>query len=512
MVKIKKIILISLFLINANNALASDNVAIFKNGSGFFTKELQLNVKENIALVNDIPDALFGTIWFSSNNNIKSVKSEVILSSYKAKVGTLIEIINANINKKAKVTLLSGDSYEIKIEKTENELLFFRLKNNLTILNLNSIKMLEFIDQANYEFTKTENKRVMKIEFIKSTDKQSASMMYMQKDISWIPSYFIDLQTENTAKITLTANVINDSQDITNSDISLVVGVPSFIYSYLKSPLTSNQEINEFLRALDYNASNYGNTNNYMGNIMNQSPVAYQASSTTPANYQDEFKVSEQEDLYFYKLPKMNFKKGSRAIFDLFKAKIKYDNVYEVELESNQNKNYYASEQVNKIIPPKVWHYINFNNTTNFPFTTGTAMITRSDNNVINPISQNKLDYTPRNAKAKLKLTLSPDISVDQNEKEISRVENIQFQDGNYYDKQKIEAKISIKNSKTKKIKLNIKRLIEGKLEASNYKWENSSLSIYKTQNKINQVEWDIQLNPKESKEIIYNYSSFIKR
>ncbi|MBC7475533.1 MAG: hypothetical protein H7263_14685 [Candidatus Sericytochromatia bacterium] len=103
-------------------------------------------------------------------------------------------------------------------------------------------------------------------------------------------------------------------------------------------------------------------------------------------------------------------------------------------------------------------------------------------------------------------------ISVDQNEKEILRVENIQFQDGNYYDQQKIEAKIIIKNSKNKKIRLKTKRLIEGKLEASDYKWENSSLSVYKTQNKTNQVEWDVQFNPKESKEIIYNYSSFIKR
>ena len=102
----KKLFILTLVLLNSSLiAQATDNVAIFKNGTAFFIKKINLETRNNSGTINELPDALFGTIWFSSpNNTIKSAISDTKQSATKVKAGNLAEIISANIGKTAKIT------------------------------------------------------------------------------------------------------------------------------------------------------------------------------------------------------------------------------------------------------------------------------------------------------------------------------------------------------------------------------------------------------------------------
>jgi hypothetical protein len=374
--------------------------------------------------------------------------------------------------------------------------------------------MVEFPDEPNYELAKSETKKIIRLEFAKSTAKQEVDMMYMQRDIGWVPSYFIDLINNDKAKIVLTANVINDIEDLKNADVQLVVGVPNFAYSYLKSPLTSTQLIGDFLRSLENQSADRSYTNSRrMDNMMNQSTMAYEPADNTYPDSNPLDNLSQQEDLYFYKVPKVSLKKSERAIFELFRSEVNYEHIYEVDLESNQKNNQYSNPEDNQTENlPKVWHSIRLNNTTGYPFTTGTAMVVKAEDGLMKPVSQDKLNYTPVKGRTKLKLTVSPDISVKETEKETSRAENLKLADSNYYDQVNIEAKINIKNNKNKNIRLNINRIVEGKLLSTTDKWNTTVLNVYRAQNQVNKIEWEMDLKPNEAGEIIYKYTNFIRR
>ena len=141
-------------------------------------------------------------------------------------------------------------------------------------------------------------------------------------------------------------------------------------------------------------------------------------------------------------------------------------------------------------------------------------MVFKNDNNKLNPISQDIINYTSVGNKTKVKLTLSPDILIKETDKEISRRENIKLADGNFYKLVTIESKINIKNSLNKEIKLNLSKIIEGDLLESNKKTNSSVLNMYNnyfSYNKINKTEWEIPLKQDQSEEIVFKYSIYIR-
>ncbi len=506
-------ITIPLFFTFSSNTFAADDVSIFKNGNGFFIKKLNSQTTENTLTINNPPEALFGTVWFSvKNNTIKSLISTTHPVSEKIKAGNVSEFIIANLGKMAKITFHTGEVFEAKIEKIEKDLLIIMNRGKLMGIGLTNIKMVEFSETPLYEFHKEENKRVIKIEFEKPVKNAEVEMMYMQKNIGWMPTYKIDLINNEKARLVLSANIINDAQDLDKTNIHLVVGVPNFVYSFLQSPMTSNQDLNEFLRVLSNQGNNYGYVNNRynLNNIATQSAMPYESAERISDSAFREDKIAQQEDLYFYDLPNITLKKGNRTMVDLIKAEIKYEHIYDVELESNRDKVTQSTEELENL--PKVWHSIRLNNSTGYPFTTGPAMVIKSDKGFIQPISQDKINYTPVNGKSKLKLTIAPDVSVKDSERETSRKENLKLSDNYYYDLVTVEGKINLKNSKNKNIKLNIDKVIEGELLNTNLKWNVTLLNIYKTQNKVNQIEWEVDLKANEAKEISYKYERYLRR
>ena len=509
----KKILLsICLLFTNPFIAQANQEVSIFKNGTAFFVKKINLQPKNNQITINNLPDAILGTIWFnSSNNNIQSIISEIANLPLSTKVNNQSDLLRANIGKKLKIIFHSGDSLIAQVESVENELVFLKVNQSFISTAISDIKMLEFYEKPDSQFLKDQEKRLIKLDLKKSVAKQDIEMMYMQGNIGWLPNYIIEMETDKIAKLSLNANIINDAEDLENASLSLVVGVPNFMYAGLKSPLTSTQDFNELIRMMEGQGitSNISARSN-LSNIMTQSVNNY-ASADESQVLSNENNFSQQEDLYFYRIPNISLKKSARANFEIFSAKLNYEHIYETELDSNQNRNYYNDETPSKELP-KVWHSIEINNTTTYPFTTGTAMVVRKEKNLVKPISQDKLNYTPVKSKVKVKLTSSPDITIKPTEEETSRTENIHLKDNNYYDQVFIQSKVLVKNSKKEAIKLNITRNITGSFLNSNYNPNITSLNIYQAQNKTSKLEWNVNLKSGEKKEIVYNYSLHIRR
>lgn len=518
-----RILFLILVMIINISAMAQQKqvISVFKNGSAFFSKKVDV---DNTGIINELPDALFGTIWFSNeNNNILSVSSK--FASMKEKAGNLFQLLKANTGKKIKLTLNSGEIIDATVEKAESSYILLRTKEGWKSVVDTNIRSIDFFEQPTDEFIKNDAKRVIQLHFSKPNPSPEVDLMYMTKNIGWVPCYKINLKDEKTASLQLTANFINDAEDITNAKLSLVVGVPSFAYNFLRSPVTSTQTLNDFLNAL---AGGNNNNNLRKGDValtniitqsFSQAGEAYNSGDdeTMGNNFAE---MSNSEDLYFYQIPSnVTLKKGDRAVYDLLNADVQYEHVYEVNLDPGTAQRIYyfdygENESKGKEVPSKVWHYIRFKNTTTQPLTTGTAMVLKTEPGTIRPISQDKLDYTVVGGKAKVKLTISSDIEVLGSEVEKSREEKNKMENSYYYDLITAEAKIKIKNYKTTAVKLDVNRMVMGDMISSDHKWnvtkEITANSI--VSNKKNTVKWEVELKPGESKEIKYQYKFYTRR
>lgn len=63
-------------------------------------------------------------------------------------------------------------------------------------------------------------------------------MLYFRPGIRWIPTYRIELLDEDTARIAMQAEILNEAEDFENTPVDFVVGVPTFKFADVVSPLT----------------------------------------------------------------------------------------------------------------------------------------------------------------------------------------------------------------------------------------------------------------------------------
>ncbi len=70
--------------------------------------------------------------------------------------------------------------------------------------------------------------------------KQAVSIMYFRPGIRWIPTYRVSLNDQKDKKpatVSLQAELLNESEDLTDVPVDIVVGVPNFRFRGTPSPL-----------------------------------------------------------------------------------------------------------------------------------------------------------------------------------------------------------------------------------------------------------------------------------
>ncbi|WP_338759980.1 hypothetical protein WAF17_12710 [Bernardetia sp. ABR2-2B] len=512
-------------------------VAVFKNGTGFFFNPMTLKAEKEGEqkgkfIIKSLPQALFGTFWFYTNgkpiSSLKSYESEEKTESKKSI--DISEMLYGNIGKNVEITLKDNSEISGKIQDTnlQTGMIFLETtkpKVGFMVVSSNEIKLLSFSQKPNTEYSSIEKQRIIEVEIDKATGQENVEMAYLQRGIGWLPSYLVHLKDDKKAQIVLRAELVNDAEDIKDATLSLVVGVPNFKYDRLVSPFVSSQSLESFLNQLN---GSFGNADlnpirrNSMSNmITTQSIGAYESMDLDlygGGGDTDDIETGSQEDLFFYTKKGVSLPKGGRALYSLFNEEVDYKHIYEVELAQNNGYNVVYkkdSEQRND-----VYHSLELKNTTDFPWTTGTAMVTQprktkegtvsktSDPQVL---SQDMLKYTAKTSKTMLRLTVAPDIMVKDNEQETARETNIK-QKKIVYDLVTATATIEVKNYKNKEINLKVSRTITGEMLKTDSEWETKKRPNYYAINPVNDVTWELKLAKGESKTITYSYQFYVRR
>jgi hypothetical protein len=147
-------------------------------------------------------------------------------------------------------------------------------------------------------------------------------------------------------------------------------------------------------------------------------------------------------------------------------------------------------------------------NSTKYPWTTAPAFVVSE----WKPLAQDTINYTPKNAKTNLKLTVATDVKHDRHEFEMDRQRDVKIYNNNY-DLVTVKGELSIKNHKNNEITMEIKKRLTGEVtEASHNGKIDKVAEGLRGVNQNSSISWEIPLKAGEEINVTYKYKVYITR
>ncbi len=498
----------------AQTELKPSQINVFKNGTYFIVKEGSIGVKNGIGTL-QIPAApLQSTFWLTTTKDVKINSIAFVTDTLftKKPPETYYNFLLANKGKKVRLLYKATDKDMREVTGVLQDMIkstgLVRVKqadNKTVFLPLGSIIELGF-DETPIDVVSTDSlARLAKITFNSNPGSTDIKLNYMQAGIQWLPSYNVKLINDKELQLEMNALVENYAEPVLNAELTLTVGNPTFLYGTKTDPLAFNYLTNLY----DTRSTNKPSVQ--FASQMYSNSIVSEEVTLGAADYQDytvyETDGEKSNDLYMYKLGKVNLPYQSKTNFLIFSSKLSYKDIYEVSINDVANYSYYGYNASDPESRYDVYHSFMITNSTQNPFTTGPVFV---QNENLQPLAQDLIKYTPVGANASIQLSKAGDVVVKNKEEEVSRVENVKKIGKTYYSKVVIKGTITIENLQDKKIQLNVtKNLTAAILEASNdgvivKNGKYSALNPYST------IDWEIPMNSKEKKTITYQYEVYV--
>ena len=464
------------------------DITVFKDGHALILAKDQADIVDGWCRTQDVPVPVLGTFWTyvdQADAQVDYVKAGFVDSRQQRPCLTFDEMIQANQGKKVIITENSKTTHCGKIagilkhEKDSDtepstqlaSFIMLQTDQGLELIQRSHVRGITLIDEdpaTSYSEDKKVREIAIHVNGLENSDndKVEVGMVYLQKGFRWIPDYRIELLADGKAKITLQATLINEIADLENTNLRLVVGVPSFLMKETLSPMA--------LREIGLKLSSYFATPrpdssgriDYLSNaIMSQRIAETRISTSTPP--ETTIPVDGQtEDLYVYHKTGINLKKGERAVVMLYEAVIPYTDIYTWDIPPvpprelwNHIDNRQQQQLVNALKGARAMHELRMKNDSEVPWTTGPAMIFKDGL----PLGQQMVTYTSIGNTLDLPVTIATDLNIKKTETEIERNLNVNI-NGISYTQIFIKGTLSITNFKDQAVRAFINRNVIGQV------------------------------------------------
>lgn len=477
--------------------------SLFKNGYAMVTREVKVTGAQTS--LSEIPQASLGTFWISSPEGVKITElvstEEPVTSEYTA--SSLDQLLQLNKDKEIEFTTVNMGIKRGKIKILTAEFLLLEWEGKLITIPRGEIRSISLAPDAK---TTGQTKSVRRVLRFKTEGTGTLVIYGLERGLSWVPSYAIDITDPKTLKLTAKSTVLNDLGEMDNVELRFVTGFPSIPWATLTEPLLSQQSVDQFTGFLN----SVGDRDSFRGRretggIMNQAP-SIAASDFTGAFNPSTLGGEQAEDLFFYRQGGVTLKRGDRALYMLFEAKSEYEHLYKADLfDSTASNDSYMPMPDG---PTDVWHTIKFKNTAGQPLTTGPASMYQKNQ----VVGQDTLSYTSPGADVTVNMSKALDIRVDASEEEVSRERQVKLPNTNYYDLVTIKGTVSVRNMKKESVKLKLTKSFTGELvSASNAGKETKLAKGLRDVNPRTRVEWEPTMKSGDKLELTYSYKIYVR-
>jgi len=542
-------------------------VATFKNGLAFIVRQGDVPLEGGAAKIVPIPAATLGSLWITPND-AKVTLDEVVAYRYKVasrqNLTTLAGLLLANAGKV--VTLGYGNQKEytgeiVGFRESEPlaeggssstgaapallppegpgpesrllaeraspqpmdvvpQFLLLKVDGKLLALSLQNVTQITLPENPVLQAAKEEERKALRLKVKGAASHANLTMGYLEYGFGWTPSYLVSLQDDKTALLTLQAVVIDDGEDLRDTEMFFVVGVPNFAYAHISSPMALEQTLLDFMQAANRREGGV------VGGVASNAILAQRvmpmgtedqlaAASPSFETAVEELRGAPEEDLFLYSRSGVTLAKGERATYNVFSGSLNYEHIYQWDVQDTPRVDAFGNVQ-NLQNPSRsdqaernnVWHALRLKNNTKFPWTSAPALVISG----AKPVSQDTIPYTPKGATSILKLTIATDIRSSHDEREVARQQNVARRRGYSYDEVTVEGTLKIKNYKTKDVRLSISKTLRGSVESQSDDGKAEKLGeAISVDNPMSRLTWEITLQAGEERSITYRYKVWVR-
>lgn len=498
------------------------SLAVFKNGLGFVIRSAELTLVDGWGEIGFIPKAALGSFWLFPS--MPKAYVEVARAGWRKQrlereCRTLAELLGINTGNRARLHLsvspsvvegellaeAAGDAEE---GKTPTLVHVRTSGGNVVTLPLEQIRLVEWLGAFRRKTGEEKASPVLKLKVRDGGSGGALHMAYLTRGISWLPGYWLDIREADRARIVLKATLLNDLEDFRDLDVTFVVGYPNFVFSHLDSPLTLGESVEDFLSRLTGRPQDSGAFANVATQAIGRN--AFHVDGMALAEGGDiEAAGQGTEDFFFFSQKNVTLQKGERAEYTIFSSQVPYEHIYECSLNDISGIDEWGNRQQHdreSTTKPSVWHCLKLTNTTPYPWTTGPALVMKSNE----PLAQNQLNYLARGAAGLLRLTYAPDIAVQQGEEETGRRDDVVI-NRNHYTEVQVQGTVSLRSHKKEAVKMEVNKTLSGfVLFASDAGKASRQTDEIRGVNPRTLVRWSLSLAAGETRKLTYKYKVYV--
>ncbi len=525
-------------------------VALFKNGLGFFISEVAIPGKTRSFYVVPPAAASHGTFWVSypPKVEIESVVARQVEAKVQVEATTIVDLLKSNIGRKMRIYLPPVDKEDVSVEGklvmvTEEppsvppnpyvpgrvigdesrasygmrNTVLLQTSNGQVVFGADRIVRVDFPEGGPaMKYEKKSRAVRLDVALNKAAGGQKLVVSYLAKGVTWAPSYMVDITEPDTAKLAAKAEVMDEVCDLNGVDVQLVTGYPNLQFADIASPLAMKEDLAQFLQSLIRGQSEQGRVRGVLSNVMAQSMAYDRLATAGEVSAMPMYGVAEAgvtaEDLFLYPIEKVRLPRGAVGYFPLFTESVPYTHIYRWEIPDyvRPEGDYYGPpRQQPQPEQQEVWHCIRLENVMKLPWTTAPAEIVKDG--VI--LGQDTLNYTPVKDKGTVKITRAMNVKAEQLELETDRKRDAAQWYGYHYDLVAVDGKLSVANLQGKPITLEVVKMLSGEVKSMQPEAKLEKLAkALRAVNANVKLTWTFELAAGDKKEIGYTYEVYVRR
>src|ERR1043165_2410443 len=216
---------------SAQTVLPTKKITVFKNATAMVVKEGTVPVKDGVVKLPIPTQTRFGTYFIGSgkDNSVKNMVFKTDTLKKKAVANAIWQYIAGNLNKPVTIyyTPTQGIDKSASGKITDYNLYSGMMRfttdaGKNMIMHVGNIYDVEFKEEPSASYMADSIQRIMLLRPDKAADNINLQQIHVTGGINWIPSYYLRLKDDKTARLEMKALVENYAEDLKETETELV--------------------------------------------------------------------------------------------------------------------------------------------------------------------------------------------------------------------------------------------------------------------------------------------------
>jgi len=467
---------------------------VFADNLAFVQKEGPLQFVGRKCVLDDIPNALFGSYWLNPVGDFQIAKTEFGIDTIfvEAEVYTFFDALKANVGSDAEVTYKIGNDIETVFGKIQpfspgSDLALIKQPNGSTVfIRKDQIQQVAIQGNIKTKYWDRTLGKATRIVINKDLPQAAVQLLYFQQGIEWSPSYSFRLLKDSLSQFTMRIAVDNKAGDFVNTPVRFIVGSPKIAAASGLDPVA--RELMEQLPGANLN------TDKMVSGTTDAAPPV----ETTPALNTTGVPPGS---LFVYDGGVQTLKNGAKAYISVIDTTVICRQILRAELlaalVSDTNVSINKTPQY-----ADVYRVASFVNKGKKPLLPGSIFLVDVTGE---PLGQDVLTYTATGGSVAVKLDKSTSVKVSVVDEEIKRVAKAVVEGKQTWDKLEVKGVVTIENLTAKPQKVEVVREVVGEVTKTNM-GALAPVNRKVGRNKAYTLTWEIVVKPNSSETISYQY------